>query len=231
VIVRVKLLPGGRMPERATAGAAGLDCYAPREGCVHVGGRAVIPLGFALEVPPGWAAHPVSRSGLAKNWGVVEYWGTIDSDYRGEVKAMLFNHGQEAYRWSAGERICQLLFLQVPHVELVEVTELGDTPRGPRGFGSTGDRVIRQDCEKWVPCGLPPIPGFNVPSDYCSPFFGGPSSRGYSGHALSPALRPYQVRDGGSFDGSVGAVVGDAWPCPRCGATFAHAESCPEVAK
>jgi dUTP pyrophosphatase len=222
------------MPERATAGAAGLDCYAPREGCVHVRGRAVIPLGFCLEVPPGWAAHPVSRSGLARDWGVVEYWGTIDSDYRGEVKAMLFNHGQEAYRWKEGDRICQLLFLQVPPVELVEIAELGETTRGPRGFGSTGDRAISPGLRPWGglgECGAVPIPGFNAPSDYCVPFGLGPSHRGFSGHVLSPALRPYQVRDGGSFDGSVGAVIGDAWPCPHCGATFAHAESCQEVRK
>lgn len=135
--VRVKLLPGGRMPARATAGAAGLDCYAPRGGCVHVRGRAVIPLGFCLEVPLGWAAHPVSRSGMAKEWGVVEYWGTIDSDYRGEVKAMLFNHGQEKFEWAEGERVCQLLFLPVPDVRLVEAAELSETARGPRGFGST----------------------------------------------------------------------------------------------
>lgn len=137
MVVKVKLLPGGRLPQRMTDGAAGLDCCAPRRGVVHVGGRAVVPLGFCLEVPPGYAAHVVSRSGLAKNWGVVEYWGTIDSDYRGEVKALLFNHGQEKYEWSEGERICQLLFLAVPEVELQEVAELSETARGARGFGST----------------------------------------------------------------------------------------------
>lgn len=177
MIVRVQLLPGGVLPARATAGAAGLDCAAPASGCVHVGGRAVIPLGFALEVPPGWAAHVVSRSGLAKNWGVVEYWGTIDSDYRGEVKALLFNHGQETYRWSVGERVCQLLFLQVPAVELVQIPELGETARGPRGFGSTGDGAI--ESAKWAGHGT------HIPYD------------------LSPALRPYRVLDG---DPSVGAV-------------------------
>lgn len=197
--VRVKLLPGGTMPVRASAGAAGLDCFAPRGGCVHVRGRAVIPLGFCLEIPTGWAAHPVSRSGLAKEWGVVEYWGTIDSDYRGEAKAMLFNHGQEAYRWEAGDRVCQLLFIQVPPVELVQVDELGETARGPRGFGSTGDKAIQSS--RWADlgaCGHGPIypPG-------CDPIVNGwgPSSIGYSGmpyHDLG--LQPVRGAPAGTFD-------------------------------
>ncbi len=148
MIVNVKLLPDGRPPKHMTEGAAGLDCFAPRSGVVHVGGRAVIPLGFCLEVPPGYAAHVVSRSGLAKKWGVVEYWGTIDSDYRGEVQAMLFNHGQEKYEWAAGDRICQLLFLAVPEIELLEVAELGETVRGRGGFGSTDAEVSKCQCPR-----------------------------------------------------------------------------------
>jgi len=147
--VRIKLLrPTARLPERMTEGAAGLDCRSAAETKIRVYPecRAVVPLGFAVEVPPGWAMHIVSRSGLAFGEGVVEYWGTIDSDYRGEVKALLLNHGDRAYDVEPGERCCQAIFLPVPEVRLSVVDELLPSARGANGTGSTGKKASRRRC-------------------------------------------------------------------------------------
>lgn len=218
--VHVKLLPGGTMPARASLGAAGLDCFANETGVVASRAVGIISLGFCVEVPAGYEVQVRGRSSLAKR-GIIAHVGTIDSDYRGEVCFLFYNFG-EPYRYERGERVCQMLVATVPSVELVQVDELGATARGPRGFGSTGDKEIQPN--QWVACGMAPIPGFNVPRDYCAPF--GPSSIGYSGmpyHDLGPPLRPYRVLDG---DPSVGESV-----CSSCGATFAHAEGCPETKK
>ena len=149
--VRIKLLrPTARLPERMTEGAAGLDCCSAAETQIRVypDCRAVVPLGFAMEVPSGWVAHIVPRSGLAFDDGVVEFWGTIDSDFRGEVKALLFNHGDRAYDVQPGERCCQMLFARVPGVRLTVVDELSPSARGAKGTGSTGKRarVAQRQC-------------------------------------------------------------------------------------
>jgi dUTP pyrophosphatase len=162
--VKIKLLrPTARLPERMTAGAAGLDCRsaARTEVRVYPDCRAVVPLGFAVEVPEGWVAHLVPRSGHAFKHGVVEYWGTIDSDYRGEVKALLFNHGDRAYDVQPGERVCQMIFSRVPEVTLTVVDELSGTARGENGVGSTGRGESLGFCRCTSPRG-------NVDSESCS---------------------------------------------------------------
>jgi dUTP pyrophosphatase len=104
------------------------------------GARALIPTGFALELPVGYEAQLRPRSGLALKAGVtlLNSPGTIDADYRGEVKVLLVNLGSEPFAVRRGERIAQLLVARVEHVRVEAVSELGGTSRGEGGFGSTG---------------------------------------------------------------------------------------------
>ena len=104
------------------------------------GGSAPIPCGFAMAVPPGYEAQVRPRSGLAAKNGisVLNTPGTIDPDYRGEVKVILVNHGREPFRITRGMRIAQMMIAPVPRVEWREVSELPPTARGEGGFGHTG---------------------------------------------------------------------------------------------
>lgn len=138
--VKIKLLPGGQMPRRMTPDAAGWDCCANIQAVRRVYSETSVslPLGFEMELPRGWMAHVAPRSGLAFNHDVVGYFGTIDPDYRGEVRALLFNHGGRWYDVKPGERVCQLVFHRVEEVRLFEADALGETERGRKGYGSTG---------------------------------------------------------------------------------------------
>ena len=147
VIVRVKRLPSGEglpLPSYQSAHAAGLDVVAgvPEAAPVELapGTRALIPTGFALEIPIGYEAQVRPRSGLAIKHGVtlLNSPGTIDADYRGELMVIMINHGSEPFVVRRGDRIAQLVIAPVSHVEIVAVEELGATPRGQGGFGSTG---------------------------------------------------------------------------------------------
>ena len=147
VIVRVKRLPHGAglpLPTYQSAHAAGLDVVAavPEKAPVALepGARALIPTGFALEIPPGYEAQVRPRSGLALKRGVtlLNSPGTIDADYRGELKVIMINHGSEPLLVRRGDRIAQLVIAPVSHVEIVAVEELNATARGQGGFGSTG---------------------------------------------------------------------------------------------
>ncbi len=104
------------------------------------GARALVPTGFALELPHGYEAQVRPRSGLALKHGItmLNSPGTIDADYRGEVMVILINHGTEPFLVQRGDRIAQLVIAPVAQVEIVAVEALGDTERGPGGFGSTG---------------------------------------------------------------------------------------------
>jgi dUTP pyrophosphatase len=125
-----------------TAHAAGFDVSAAVTDCVVLqpGEIRLIPCGFAMALPPGYEAQLRPRSGLASKHGVsmVNTPGTIDADYRGEVHVPLINHGKMPFRVDRGMRIAQMVVKKVPPVELVEVQELDDTPRGSGGFGHTG---------------------------------------------------------------------------------------------
>ena len=146
--IPLTVLPHGEglpLPARATAGAAGFDLRAAVSAPVTLapGKRALIPAGFAVAIPEGWEGQVRPRSGLALRHGItlINSPGTIDSDYRGEVLVPLINHGEEPFVVQRGERIAQLVFAQVPAVELVAVVELpapGSGGRGAGGFGSTG---------------------------------------------------------------------------------------------
>jgi len=125
-----------------TEGAAGMDLVAAidEEHELAVGARAAIGTGLAMALPRGYEAQVRPRSGLALRCGVTvaNAPGTIDADYRGELKVILINLGQEPFVVRAGERIAQLVIARVSRCELVEVEDLDDTDRGAGGFGSTG---------------------------------------------------------------------------------------------
>ena len=130
------------LPHYATLGAAGLDLLAAVDADMDIapGARAAVPCGIAIELPHGVEAQVRPRSGLALNHGVtvLNAPGTIDSDYRGEVKAILINHGDKAFRISRGMKIAQLVIARHGQAELVEAEALSDSARGAGGFGSTG---------------------------------------------------------------------------------------------
>ncbi|MEQ8201247.1 MAG: dUTP diphosphatase [Syntrophomonadaceae bacterium] len=130
------------LPRFMTPGAVGMDIYAAnREPVViGVGQRVLVPTGIALALPPGYEAQIRPRSGLALNHGItlLNTPGTIDSDYRGEIKLIVINLGDKEYTLLRGERIAQMVFSPVTKPELIEVEMLGGTERGAGGFGHTG---------------------------------------------------------------------------------------------
>jgi dUTP pyrophosphatase len=143
-VIRVqvtRLRDGAVLPARALAGDAGLDLAACERVELRPGERALVPTGLAVALPPGYAGFVQPRSGLASRNGisVVNSPGLIDSGYRGEIKVVLLNTDPSS-TWIAepGERIAQLVVLEVPELELEEVDELPASERGVAGFGSTG---------------------------------------------------------------------------------------------
>ena len=137
-IVKIKLLPGGKMPEKKTEGAAAYDCYA-RES-KYVDGVTLIGLGFAMELPEGYYALIVPRSSTGTKTPIrmANSIGIIDSDFRGEVNAIYEVPRSGGYGVSAGDRMAQMIIRKCEDVELVQVDELTKTVRGNGGFGSTG---------------------------------------------------------------------------------------------
>jgi dUTP pyrophosphatase len=145
VKVGIKKLPHGQdlpLPHYATAGSAGLDLLAAvdAEMTLAPGARAALPTGLSIELPPGVEAQVRPRSGLALNHGItcLNTPGTIDSDYRGEVKVILINLGDAPFKIARGAKIAQMVIARHEQAELVEVEALSDTARGAGGFGSTG---------------------------------------------------------------------------------------------
>jgi len=128
------------LPAYAREDDAGLDLYAADTLTLAPGARALVPTGIALAIPPGFAGLVLPRSGLALRHGVtiLNTPGLIDAGYRGEIKALLINLGQEPVTLNRGERIAQLVIQRVEHVTLAPVRELTPTTRGAGGFGSTG---------------------------------------------------------------------------------------------
>lgn len=130
------------LPRYMTAGSAGMDLSAAVDEPLRLGPgqTALVPTGLAIELPPGHEGQVRPRSGLAAKHGVtvLNAPGTIDADYRGEVKVLLVNLGREPVQIVAGMRVAQLVVAPVVRVELHEVDELGGTVRGAGGFGHTG---------------------------------------------------------------------------------------------
>ncbi|MBQ0003579.1 MAG: dUTP diphosphatase [Treponema sp.] len=139
MLIKTKLFGNGKLPEYKTKGAACADCYARLEAAkikIPMGSNCVINLGFGLELPEGYEAVIRPRSGLSKDVLAVE--GTIDCDYRGEIKARLYNYSQGDFIVKNGDRICQMKIQKAEQFEFVAVDELSETERGTKGFGSTG---------------------------------------------------------------------------------------------
>lgn len=141
--VQVLTLPHGRglnLPTHATAGAAGADLVAAEEATIRPGAIHAVATGIALAIPQGFEGQVRPRSGLALKHGVtvLNAPGTIDADYRGEVKVILINHGPEPFRIQRGDRVAQLVVAPVAPVRFERVDVLPDTARGEGGFGSTG---------------------------------------------------------------------------------------------
>ena len=128
------------LPAYATPGAAGMDVVAAEALILAPGARHAVATGFAMAIPEGYEVQVRPRSGLALKHGItcLNTPGTIDSDYRGEVKIILANLGSEPFEIKRGDRIAQLVPAAVQRAALLEVSSLDDTTRGTGGFGSTG---------------------------------------------------------------------------------------------
>ena len=143
--LRIQLLPhamGLDLPEYQTPGSSGIDLRAAVEEPIIIenGERVMIPTGLKMEIPAGYEGQVRTRSGLAATRGLVvlNSPGTIDADYRGEVKVILMNLGSEPLTINRGDRVAQLVIAPVTRVVITEVEDVNETIRGPGGFGSTG---------------------------------------------------------------------------------------------
>jgi dUTP pyrophosphatase len=144
--VMVKRLPhfeGLELPAYATEGAAGMDVLAAEDVTLAPGARHAVATGLAVAIPQGFEIQVRPRSGLALKHGVTvpNTPGTIDSDYRGELKVIMINHGDAAFEIRRGDRIAQLVLAPVVQATWLKVDELDETVRGEGGFGSTGGVV------------------------------------------------------------------------------------------
>ncbi len=143
VTVEVKRLEHGAdlpLPAYATAGAAGMDVMSAEDITIAPGARHAVATGFAVAIPYGYEIQVRPRSGLAYKHGITvpNTPGTIDSDYRGELKVLLINHGAQPFTVERGDRVAQLVLAPVVQAAWSEVAELDVTERGAGGFGSTG---------------------------------------------------------------------------------------------
>ena len=141
--IAIKRLPNGEglpLPAYATEHAAGMDVVAAEDVTLRPGWRHAVATGFAIAIPEGYEVQVRPRSGLALKHGItcLNTPGTIDADYRGEVKVILANLGTAVVELARGERIAQLVPAPVQRAAVVEVEELDETARGEGGFGSTG---------------------------------------------------------------------------------------------
>ena len=141
--VKFKRLPHGEgleLPNYQTPGAAGMDVRAAKDQMLQPGETALVPTGFAMEIPAGFEAQMRPRSGLAAKFGltVLNSPGTIDHDFRGEVQVILTNLGAAPFQVQRGQRIAQMVFARVERAEVEVVSELSHTERGEGGFGHTG---------------------------------------------------------------------------------------------
>ena len=131
-------------PKYETSGSSGMDiaAYIEDDMIIHPGEKSLVPTGFSIAIPRGYEIQIRPRSGLAakKNITVLNTPGTIDADYRGEIKVILINHGKEKFIIENGDRIAQMVVCPVIQAELEGATELPNTERGSGGFGSTGTK-------------------------------------------------------------------------------------------
>ncbi|ESZ98329.1 deoxyuridine 5'-triphosphate nucleotidohydrolase [Sclerotinia borealis F-4128] len=133
-----KLSPRARLPTRGSAFAAGYDIYAAKETIVPAKGKALVDTDISMAVPDGTYGRIAPRSGLASKHMIDTGAGVIDSDYRGQVKVLLFNHGEKDFEVKEGDRVAQLILERIYTPEVTEVLVLEESVRGEGGFGSTG---------------------------------------------------------------------------------------------
>ncbi|MCA1294171.1 dUTP diphosphatase [Paenibacillus sp. alder61] len=145
--VQLNVIPGNEdieLPRKMSELASGFDLYAAvtEEVVLQPGQRTLVPTGIAIAMPGGLEAQIRPRSGLAYKHGItcLNTPGTIDADYRGEIKVLLINLGEEPFAIKRNERIAQMVFQIVPEVNLIRVDALSETVRGAGGFGHTGTR-------------------------------------------------------------------------------------------
>jgi dUTP pyrophosphatase len=143
--IQVKRLSASvSIPKYETPGSSGMDiaAYIEKNIIIYPGEKALVPTGFSISIPIGYEVQIRPRSGLAvkKNITVLNTPGTIDADYRGEIKVILINLGKEKFIIENGDRIAQMVICPVVQADLEEVKELSDTKRGSGGFGSTGTK-------------------------------------------------------------------------------------------
>jgi len=137
-VIAVKVSGPGVLPAYSSSGAAGADLCASESLSIPPGGRAAVPTGLHVAIPPGHVGLIWPRSGLALRHGIDTLAGVIDSDYRGELKVVLVNHGGQEFAIAPGDRVAQLLVQPVGRALFTPAETLDDTPRGRGGFGSTG---------------------------------------------------------------------------------------------
>ena len=142
MFVKIKLEPecSGFFPKKAHPDDAGYDLYSRIDAVLEPLSGMAIPVGFAMELPRGYEAQIRPRSGLAAKHHitVTNSPGTVDANFRGEVKVILYNLGKEPFIIQRGDRIAQMVICELPEIELVKATELSETDRNTNGFGSTG---------------------------------------------------------------------------------------------
>ena len=138
-LLRFKRLdPGALLPTRGTSQSAGLDIYTIEDLTIRPGERELARTGLAVAIPEGYYGRIAPRSGLATQKGLDTLAGVIDSDYRGEVRCLLYNAGDESIHLPARSKICQLIIEKIITPAAVWADEISDTDRGSGGFGSTG---------------------------------------------------------------------------------------------
>lgn len=132
--------PGHPLPEYATPGSAGMDLRADEQVVLHKGEYASVGTGLYMEIPEGYEGQVRPRSGLAAKHGVtlLNAPGTIDSDYRGELRVLLINHGERPFTIDPGDRIAQIVFAPVERAQIRESLQFSPSSRDSGGFGSTG---------------------------------------------------------------------------------------------
>jgi dUTP pyrophosphatase len=133
-----RLDPGATLPTRGSSYAAGLDIYSIEEVVIEPRQRSLVRTGLAVAIPPGYYGRVAPRSGLATKKGLDVLAGVIDADYRGEVRCLLYNAGDEVINLPAHSKICQLIIEKIITPSAVWADEISDTDRGTGGFGSTG---------------------------------------------------------------------------------------------
>ena len=134
----MKLTDTAKIPTRGSKESAGLDIYSDKSCSIKPGGRCLVSTGIAVSFNPGYVMRLVPRSGLTVKYGITVGAGVIDSDYRGEVKVVIYNLGGEDVYFESGDRVAQALLYTVDISDPVEVDTLSGSDRGTGGFGSTG---------------------------------------------------------------------------------------------